>query len=254
MALTAQSLFLHGIEVTQENSSLDFRASSGGPELMATLQLGFYSLSSLLIEIVRALQEVDGDNEYSVTADRTVSAGTENRISITSDGAYLDLLFDTGSRAGSSIAPLIGFDASDYTGAVTYSGSSTSGTAVVTNLVGYNFLPPEFYRKNFGSVNVSAGGSKESIVFAVQKFWQARFKYIPYATVVAEWVDLMTWMMLQREIEFTPEISNPNVFYVGTLETTSSDSKGMAYQLAEMLPQFPNFYDTGLMKFRVTEE
>ena len=59
MALTGRSLFLYGFAVTEFNSSIDFRSASLGPVLQATLQVGYYSLSSLADEIVRAMTEVD---------------------------------------------------------------------------------------------------------------------------------------------------------------------------------------------------
>ena len=60
--------------------------------------------------------------------------------------------------------------------------------------------------------------------------------------------------MQQKSLEFTPEISDPNVFYEGTLEQSTADGKGLAFTAKEMLPDFPNLYDIGLMKFRVNPE
>lgn len=254
MALQAKSLFLYGFEVTELNRSIDFVRVGAGPELQATLTLGFYSLTSLATEIVRAMQAVDSINLYTVTIDRSISGGTENRVTIATDGAYLDLLFATGTRAASSVASLIGFPATDQTGSTSYAGTSTAGTALIPTEIGYNYLSPDHMRKINGSVNVSTSGLKEAIVFQIQKFWQAQFKYEPEATVVTDWRDLMTWMIQQRRIEFTPEITSPATFFEGTLESSGADPKGLAYNFKEMLPQFPFFYDVGLMKFRQVEE
>ena len=253
MALTAPSMFLYGYEITEYNRSLDFRASFGGPEKQATLTLGYYSLTGLMEEIKTQMEAADPANEYTITANRAVAGGTQNRVTISTDGGYLNLLFLSGTRNATTCATILGFIKADRTGATSYTGNSSSGTPVVPNLLGYNFLPPEYMRKNFGSVNVSASGVKEAIVYAIQKFWQVQFKYIPKTTATTEWVNLMTWMMLQRPIEFTPEITSPTVFYDGTLESTGADGRGLGFTLSEMLPQFPHHYDTGLMKFRVRE-
>jgi hypothetical protein len=251
MALSGKSSFLYGYEVTENNSSLDFKASPlDVTPRAATLRLGYYSLTTLMTEIKRAMQELDSINEYTVTADRTIGGGTQNRVTIATNGAFLELYFGTGPRVTSSVAGLIGFAAADQTGALTYTGTSNSGTILIPTLVGYRFLQPEFVRKIFGNVNISASGLKEAIVFQTQQFWQVEFKYEPEQKVEDEWVPFMTWAIQQKRLEFTPNISDPNTFYEGTLERTEDDGKGLGFKFVEMLPQFPNFYRTGLMTFR----
>ena len=250
MALTAQSLFLYGFQVKANNSSLDFRAVSLETPRQATLRLGFYSLTSLMEEIVRAMQAVDPARTYTVTANRTIGGGLQNRVTISTSGGFLQLLFGTGPRNASTVAPLIGFNSADYSLATTYTGSFSAGIVLVPNLVGYNYLSPSFFQKNFGSVNVSASGEKEAIVFQLQTFWQVQFKYIPGTTWVSQWVALMQWLIQQSLFEFTPEVSSPTVFFEGTLESSPQDGKGLAFTAMEMLPKYPNLYDTGLLKFR----
>lgn len=250
MALRAKSLFLYGFQITTLNRSIDFKTSAGGTEKNATLTLGYYSLTSLLTEIKRAMEAADPANTYTVTADRTISSGNENRVTIATSGSYLSLLFGSGSRAASSVATLIGFSASDQTGSTTYTGTSTAGTAVVSTLNGYNYLSTVHNKKVFGSLNISATGQKEAIVFQVQEFFQVQFKYEPEAKVASDWEGLMEWMIQQRPLDFTPEITSPNTYYECTLERTTYDGKGLGYQFKEMLPQFPFLYDTGIMTFR----
>lgn len=250
MALSAKSLFLYGIEITAENESLDFRAVSLETPREATLRRGSYSLAELGEEIIRAMQEVDTSNEYTVSIDRTVSGGTQNRVTISTDGAFLELLFSSGPRAASTVAPVIGFPYTDQTGATSYQGTSTAGTSLVPDLVGYNYLGPEFDQRNFGAVNLSASGEKEAIVFQIQQFWQVQFKHISKTKWVDEWRALMGWLIQQRPLEFIPEISDPTTYYDGTMESTQADGRGVAFKVREMLPQFPNTYDTGIMRFR----
>lgn len=253
MALTSKSSFLYNLQVTASNSSLDFKISGGGSQLNATLTQGFYSLSGLMEEIVRALQAADPSHTYTVTADRTVSSGTQNRVTISTNGAFLGLLFATGTRSASTCAPLIGFAVSDRTGATTYTGTASAGTILLTTWYASSYLPPESFRKVFGSLNVSATGEKESIVYQVQKFFQAEFKYEPQAYVISDWAPFLTWAIQQRDFEFTPQISSPNTVLDCSLEKTSADGKGLGYTMKEMLPEMPFLFTTGLLTFRLKE-
>lgn len=250
MALAQKSLFLYGFEVTSLNSSIDFKTTSMGSEKNATLNLGFYSLTSLMEEIVRAMGVADASQTYTVTANRNVSGGLENRVTIAATGGFLSLLFASGSRAASSTCTLIGFLPADQTGAATYTGSSSAGTRLVTTYAGYNYGPPDFNKEIQGAHSISASGVKESIVFQIMKFISIEFKYEAKAFVLSSWVPMMDWAIQQRSFEFTPEYDTPGTFYEVTLEQTAKGSTGMAYSLAEMLPQFPNLYQTGPMRFR----
>jgi hypothetical protein len=252
VALKAKSLFLYGYRIDETNNSLDFRAVLSGPELRATLTIGYYSLSSLMVEIKRAMQAVFSTNAFTVSANRTLSFGTQNRVTITTSGTYLDLLFLTGTRNGTNCAAIIGFNVADYTGSTSYTGFTSSGTIVIPPFQGHDYLSPDLLRRNLGSVNISTNGEKEAIVFNIMKFWQVRFKYISVAELTP-WVSLMTWMSLQKLIEFTPEITSPNSFYEGTIEQSSEDGKGFGYRLAEQLNVVPDLFETGLMRFRLRE-
>jgi len=253
MALKHQSLFLYNLEVTATNSSIDFKISGGGSQLSATLTVGFYSLTSLCTEVVRALTAADPSNTYTCTVNRNVAGGTQNRITISTSGSFLSLLFASGTRTASTAAPLLGFAVADQTGHTTYTGTLTCGTALIPDLVGYNFLSPDFMHKVFGNLSISASGVKEAVIFQVQKFWQVQFKYEPEAKVIVQWTPFLDWVIQQRLLEFTPDVTTPNTFYEGTLETTTDDGKGLGYKMMEMLPNFPFFYDSGLMKFRVNQ-
>jgi hypothetical protein len=254
MALTEKTLFLYNFQVTDLNRSIDFRALSGGSILSARLTLGYYSLTSLLNEIMRALNATDPDHIYTATANRNISGGLQNRVTISTNHTYLDFLFGTGPLKDSTVATLIGFAPVDRVGATSYTGTLTAGVALVTEKIGYNYLPPELYKKNFGSVNVSSNGIKEAIVFQQQSFLQAQFRYEPETKVKSQWRNFMSWATYQREFEITPEITSPSTFYPVTVETTSADGKGLAYKFSEQLSEgLPFHYDTGLLTFRVVE-
>ncbi len=251
MALRNQSLFLYNLQVTVNNQSIDFLNVALGTNISALVPIGFYSLASLATAIASAMNTADITNTYTVTVTRTTSSGTQNRVTIATSGAFLSLDFASGPLNGTSIAPLIGFSG-DQTGATTYTGTATAGTALLTTLAAYNYLGPYFYNQVQGTVNISAAGVKEAIVFQIQQFIQTQYKYEAEAGVISNWNPFWTWAIQQRPFDFTPDYkTDPTTFYSVTLEKTGQDSKGIGFKMTEMIPKFPFLYDTGLFEMRV---
>lgn len=250
MALTAQSIFLYGYEVDQFNSSIDFQAVSLGPVLTATLDFGSYTATQLMAKVKGAMEAADPSNVYTVTMDRTIMGGTENRITIATGGSFLSLLWLSGPRNFTSAHALLGFNQTDDIGATFYTGENSSGIVLIPTLYAYSYLGPDFKRTVFGTVSITAGGIKEAIVWQIQRFFQAEFREQAYSKVISEWTDFLTWSIQQKPMEFTPEISSPTVFYQATLESTAADGKGLSFEMTEMLPDKPFYYKTGMMKFR----
>jgi hypothetical protein len=248
MALSSQTIFNYGISITIDNQHLDFRASVGGPVLTAVINLGYYSLTSLELAITNAIAAQDLTNTYTVSVDRSLLL--ENRIIISTSGSYLDLLFGSGPSVASSVANTIGFIIGDYTGSTSYTGSNTAGIMLLTQYTGYNYMPPEFYQEVQGAKSISASGIKEAIVFQIQQFLEMEFKYEPISRKT-EWENFFRWAIQQREFEITPEYTLFSVVYRVTLETTGQNSNGLGFKMKEMLPQFPNNYQTGNLKFRI---
>lgn len=252
MALNSTSLFLYGISIDSSNNKIDFKKVAGPTVITATITPGSYSLTGLAIAVAAALNAADNLNVYYCNVDRTVSGGLQNRVTIgTSTGSYFALMFASGPNYSVSIATVLGFAQLDYTAALFYQGSASSGTLVQTTYPGYNYLSPDMSQKIFGSVNVSTSGLKEAIVYAVQRFISVEFKYEPKSKVLLQLNPLFVWMIQQKPFDFTPEVNSPTVVYSVTLESTASDSKGLGFDFKEMLPQFPDTYATGAMKFRV---
>lgn len=254
MALRAKSMFLYGLEVRDDNQNLPFRAVSGGPQLNAVIPVGYYSLTSIVLAIKLALQAADPAHTYTVSVDRTVFGGTQNRITIATSGTYLDLLFATGTTAASSVRDLIAFGIFDYTGNTTYTNGATSGTPLTTEWFGKNYQPPDVFVKNFGTVNVSTNGEKESITWTIQRFIGVEFMFEPMSKVLTEWRNLINWMIQQKPFDFTPEISSPVVTYEVTLEKSTDDGKGLGFNMKEQVPQFPFMFTTGPITMRVRGE
>lgn len=254
MALKARSLILYGMEVDETNQSLDFKIAAMGPTLEATLRTGYYSLSSLCTEIVRALTEADSTNTYTCTADRTIAGGTSNRVTIATSGGFLQLLFLSGPRSTSTVATLIGFLVVDYTGSTSYTGSSAAGTPLIPDQIGYDYKDKRHQPKLFGAVNKSASGLKQAVVFQIQRFIDVRFQWEPETKVNTEWVPFIEWAIQQRPFDFTPEVTSPNTFYEVTLDSTPRDGKGLGFDMREMKDQVPEFYDTGKLVFMLTPQ
>lgn len=100
------------------NNKINFKKVSGGVELTATIASGTStSPGALATAIKTALEAADGVNTYTVTYSATTGLWT-----ILSSGAFLSILFSTGTNASTSCRTVIGFGSLDYTGAVTYTG------------------------------------------------------------------------------------------------------------------------------------
>jgi hypothetical protein len=101
-------------KISSTNNKIDFSESVGGAQLTATIDSDEYSPDELATEI-KAKMEAVGADIYTVS----FNAGT-GKWTITSDGVALELRFGTGTHVATSLGTDLGFAASDYTGAVTY--------------------------------------------------------------------------------------------------------------------------------------
>lgn len=247
MALKAPSLFHFGLQITETNRYLNFSAGAG--EFTAVLTLGYYSLTQLVMELKRALEEADLDNTYSVTVDRTVNLGMENRITIASSAGSFEILFNSGSNSGNDPSQLLGFDQVDYTGSTSYTTNRSSGKVLITNRSGNDWISPEASRRVQAAINEAASGLTEILVYSSVKLFQVHFPWIP-ENELSLWVELLDWISNKRTVDFTPEITTPNIFYHSILESTAQDSNGLSFSFKET-PKGTGLYDVGLLKFRV---
>ena len=108
------SLQLVSIPVTYYNvkdgyNKINF--NEGGPELIATLDSGNYSIADLLVEI-KAKMEAVGALTYTVTYSNITM-----KLTISASGSF-ELLYGTGSNPTDQLRTLLGYDAVD-TGSAT---------------------------------------------------------------------------------------------------------------------------------------
>jgi len=251
MALETKSALFYGIEVNGSNYALDF--SVGATVYNATLRAGTYTADTLCTEIIRAMQEADISNTYSATYSRFILLGAiQSRITIS--GPTHRLLFATGPRTAVNCANLLGFLVADSTVATTHTGVQNFGSVIEPELIGYSYQPPETMQKTVGSLNISASGIKEAIVFSQQRFFQVEFKHEPAIKLLPSWEPFFIFATQQKLIEFAENRDNPASTIQCTLESTEFDGKGMGWLMREMLPDFPFYYRTGILKFRVKPE
>jgi len=107
--------------ITSSNNKLNFKESGGGPELTATLTAATYTAATLATEIKTQMEAVNGAD--TITVSRSAATG---KWTIATSGAFLSILFSTGTDAATSCRDVIGFGTNDYTGATTYTGPTVS--------------------------------------------------------------------------------------------------------------------------------
>lgn len=233
-----------GVEVTPLNRSLDFRATSGGPILMATLRVGLYSLTTLAREIGRAMREVDSTNTYTISIGRDTPG--QARISIETSGDYLDLLFGTGTRSASTVAPLIGFTSTDKTGALAYTGTSGAGLTIVPTYPPYDYQPASSIQDAKQSTNEATDGNLEIVSFSVFNNFEFKCKQILEGSEeYQKFAALNRWLLRGGPIEFMEDINEPGSFNVGIPLNMRPP-----LMLKRMTPSLYDYFETPLYRFR----
>lgn len=249
--------FIDSVDST--NNLLNFREPNQPPalELTATLLIGSRSMTDLITEVQRALND-SGQNTYTVTLDRTTRL-----ITIAADDTF-ELLISSGSNVGLSPFSLLGFTGGlDLTGASTYEGSTAIGTSYVPQ-----FLPQRF--KDFdnslegveASINEAASGVTETVTFGDRRFMEFNLKYITdqpkiknniiqnNPNAVQEFRDLIEFLIKKREAEFMKDKDVVGSFDKILLESTKKSNKGVGYELKEMLPNLKAHFESGTLRFR----
>jgi hypothetical protein len=258
MAITTRSQWYFGQFISETNFAIDIE-ESGNP-IAASLNPGDYSLTNFATEIARALNNSGALNTYTVTVDRDTRAYT-----ISADGPF-DILPITGPRAGLSGWQVIGFDA-DQTGASSYTGGG-SGSVYRPQFLLQDYVPSENDQgSQEASVNDSASGNTEVVSFGSVKFMSCNIRYITEQPMgykapiennqnaVSEARDFLLYLTQKRIVEFMPDRETPATFESMILESTRQSSQGTRFQLQERFANnLPNYYDTGLLRFRIVEE
>lgn len=253
------SKFYYNYVIDNDNYYLDF--DEGGGELSATLEPGEYTLTDLLVEIKRALEDA-GALTYTVTVNRTT------RIITIAGSASFDLLVSTGTHASTSVFTLIGFTGADRTSLTTYAANNSSGSEYKPQFKLQSYIDPEDWQQAAdASINKTASGRVEIIKFGTEKFFQFNINFatdieqpcngpiLNNPTGLDDLRSFMQYAVTRSPLEFIPDKDLPNTFYKIILESTPDSQTGVGYKLKELYDKnLPGYFDTGVLKWRLIED
>jgi flagellar hook-associated protein 3 len=127
------------IAVDETNNKIDFSEDAGVTELTATINGGNYTADQLADEIESAMERASAENafpaagvDYGVSYDPSTSTFSIGRT----DSGQLDLLWQSGTHAGTSAGPDIGLgESGDDTGSSVYNGVSGVQWSIFNTLI-----------------------------------------------------------------------------------------------------------------------
>lgn len=256
MTISTMSAFFYGHDVTELNYALNFDEGSG--ELLASVSIGDYTPEQICDAVASAMNS-SGTQEYTVAFDRDT-----RKITI-SAASNFSLLIVSGTSSGLSIFSLLGFTGiADLTGAKTYTGASTSGSAYFPQIPLQNYTSFANWLVPSGAkTNVSADGSRIEVVsFGEQRFMEFELPFITdidttgspieyNATGVSDYIAFIEYAITKSVLQFIPDRDTPETYDDCILESTVESKEGTAHKLKEMYSRkLPGYYDTGKLVFR----
>lgn len=257
MALNTHSLFYYGHKIDENNNFINFREGAG-PELVAELPVGSYTLTKFLEVVINSLNGVSFLN-WSGFVDRASRVITLNVDGIAS------LLFNTGTLSLNSPAHLLGFDKLDRLNATSFVGNFASGEVYAPQFPLQSYMGKT---KNKSLVNAvvtkSASGDAVSVQsFGFERFIEGNIKYITNQPTegklrsnprgVEDVQAFMDYIVEKNPIEFMEDESSPEIFDKVYLDSSSGTSQnGAKYELKEFFDiNLPEYYETGILTFKV---
>lgn len=252
--ITTESAFYYDFQVTESNKYICFNEGAG--ELIGTLRVGKYTLTSGVNEVIRAMNEA-GALTYTGSMNRST------RIVTISAGSNFSLLTTSGTNS-LSIFSTIGFSGADKSGASTYSGTSAIGVSYRPQYRLQSFVDFDDNQQAVDStVNISANGQVELVRFGVVKMMECNIDFITdidqgygnyirtEITGVAKARSFMEYLVNKGPLEFVPDISAPGDFINCILESTPESKDGVNFKLKEKFSSgLIGYYSTGLLTFR----
>lgn len=252
--LTTLSVFYYGTTIDSSNNKLDF--NEGGPEIVATLNIGDYSLTEFVDEVERALNAA-GALDYTVTLNRTT-----RKITVSATGVFA-LLCLTGSHSGTSVFTLAGFSIlANKTGASSYVSDNGTGFEYRPQYPLKNYTALRDFRvKESSVVNVSVSGVVQTIQFGDGARMRANvwvitdktgLKLDPFfenPSGVQAARDFLDFLITKAKIEFMEDVANRATFSTILLESSKADKDGTSYELVNM-DKAKDFYETQDLLFR----
>lgn len=259
MNLKTYPVIYYGYEIDETNNKLNFDEGSG--ELVATINVGSYSFETLMDAIKLAMNAASTlPQVYFVTAIRS-----SRKVQITST-ANFDLLVSTGTQAGLGPWSLLGFTNGDVTGSNAYISDSASGDEYKPQFLLQDFMhPDQDVRYIDSSINESSSGDIQAVSFGTRRFMSFSLKFItemetdgvvirynPFGYQDA--IDFLKYCIKKGPLEIMLDESDRNNYFTLLLESTDADNMGTGYMLRAMIGNnLPDFYESGILKFRVVE-
>jgi hypothetical protein len=260
MNLKTYPLFYYGFEIDATNNAINFNEGTG--EIAAYIQTGSYSAEQLVDKIKTAMDSASlNARVYFVTFNRST-----RKVSISCSSAF-DLLCDTGLQSGVAVWDLIGFATdSDKTGALTYTSDDVAGSQYIPQFLLQDFKHPNQTVKYIDStVNESSNGEIQTVSFGLRRFLRFSLKFITNEITDGyvirynpsgydDAILFLKFLIKKGPFEMMLDESNPTQYFTLILESTGYDSSGVGYELNAMTSNnLPDFYETGLLTFRVVE-
>jgi len=257
MSITTTPVFYYGFTITVNDIYINFSEDAGATELTATLSAGSYSFTDLASEVALRLNNIGGQ-EYTVTASRA-----DRTFTISAPGNF-QLLFSSGSNSGLSAASVLGFAATDLTGADTYTGSA-AGSEYIPQFPLQNYVALNDYQEIAqANINESASGSVEVYSIGTRKFLEFNLGpitdnpmgkgslFIQNTNAVSELRSFMEYAITKGDIEFMEDKDNRSVLTATIiLERTPTSGTGTGFKLRELYGRgLVGFFETGTLRFR----
>lgn len=257
MSIETYSLFYYGMEITSSNQNLNF--DEGGSELVAVIDPGGYTHTELATAIKTAL-DAAGALTYTVTFNRA-----DRTYTIAATGSF-SLLVSSGTQVGTGPFTLLGFTGADLTGAATYTGNTTAGSAYEPQFKFQSFVSNDDNQEKIDAqVNESATGDVEVISFGTREIMELNIKFATNRDMSASgWVknnasgvsnlrSFMQFAIKKAPFEIMEDIATKSSYKKVILESTPESQSGTGYKLKELsLSGGPTgFFETGLIRLRV---
>lgn len=257
MSILTSPIFYYIEKITTTNYILNFKEpTQENIELTALINLGTYSLTGLMNEVVRALNSY-GQNKYTGAINRET-----REVTISADNEF-SLLTTSGAASDVSVLPVIGFIGADHVGNSSYIGAA-AGESYRPQFPLQEFVGSDKNKTGISpSLNESASGEVEFVTFGQKRMVKFNMKYITdqaftqggaltNLSSVNDTINLMEALTDKIPVEFMKSVDDKNSYETLLLEKTRGSSKGIGYELKELYGQnLIGYYETGKMEFRV---
>lgn len=256
MALSVHSVFFYGHKVDENNNLINFK-DGAGPELIAEIPVGSYTLTKFLSTIVASLNAASS-LDWTGSVDRTTRI-----VTLTASGSA-SLLFGTGSTYLNSPATLLGFPQTDILSATSFVGSSGTGSEYRPQFPLQSYTGKNRNKKLVNAVvTKSASGDNVSVQsFGIDRMIKGNIKFITNQptdgilrnnpNAVEEVQNFMDYIVEKNPIEFMEDESDPDTFDRVYLDSAGMGMDGTSYELIEYVDRnLPEYFETGVLTFKV---